>query len=136
MPLDGKDITLLRMLRENSRVSLKNMAQELGMSETAVKKRIENLKKKGVIRKFTVEINERVVGFAKAIVCLDASDSERAIAFIKKLPFVSSLSLSSGSHNLVVEIEGPEGLVQGVFERIKKSRFVKKACCSVIVRRL
>ncbi|MGB9719460.1 MAG: Lrp/AsnC family transcriptional regulator [Candidatus Anstonellales archaeon] len=134
--LDEKDMRILKMLRENSKTSLKNMAQELGMSETAVKKRVENLKRKGVIRRFTVEINERVVGFAKAIVCLNVSDEKKATALIRKLPFISSLSLSSGSHNLVVEIEGPEGLIPGVFERIKKAKFVKKASCSILVRRL
>ncbi len=134
--LDEKDMRILDMLRENSRAPLKTIAREFGVSETAVKKRIEKLKKKGVIRKYTVEINEKVIGCAKSVACLDVANCEEAIAFIKTLPFVSSVFLASGSHNLIVEIEGPEGVIPRVFERLKKAKFVKKACNSTLVRRV
>lgn len=136
MLLDRKDTIIVRMLREDSKTPLKSMAHAVGMSETAVKKRIENLKRKGVIRRFTAEINERIIGLARGIVFLDVSDAEKATAFIKRLPFISAIFLSSGSSNLVVEIECPEGLIQRIFERIKKMAGVRRASCSIIVRRL
>lgn len=132
--LNEKDMRMLDMLKENSRVSLKKIARELGVSETAVKKRMDKLKNTGVIRKYTIEINEKVVGCAKAFICLDVSDEGRAVAFIKNQPFVSSVFITSGSHNLVVELEGPEGLIPRVFEKLKKAKFVKRACGSTVVR--
>lgn len=136
MPLDEKDVMLLRMLREDSKTPLRNMASAVGMSETAVKKRIENLKRKGAIRKFTVEINERAIGLARGIIFLNVNDVEKAAGFIKRHPFVSSVLLSSGDSNIIVEVEAPEGLIQGVFDSIKKARFVERAFCSTVVRRL
>lgn len=132
--LSETDMRILDMLKENSRVSLKKIARELGVSETAVKKRMDRLKNTGVIRKYTIEINEKVIGHAKAFACIDTSDERRAIAFIKNLPFVSSIFITSGSHNLVVELEGPEGLIPHVFEKLKKAKFVKRACFSTVVR--
>jgi len=134
MEIDEKDMILLKMLKENSRLSLKKMARELRVSETAVKKRIEKLKSRGVIKKFTVDINERAIGFSRAFVFLYASDAEKAADFIRKLPFVSSVCFSSGRYNLVVEMEGPETLVCSIFERIKKLGCVKKAYYLTVVR--
>lgn len=52
--LDEVDLKLLRLLRDNARMSYARLAQELGLSESAVRKRIAKLVKNGVIKKFTV----------------------------------------------------------------------------------
>ena len=54
-PLDSKDQTLLQLLSENSRMPYSRLAEELGLSEAAVRKRIQKLIKLGIIRKFTLE---------------------------------------------------------------------------------
>ena len=52
--LDETDYKLLRLLRENARMSYSRLAQELGLSESAVRKRLSKLIKMGVIKKFTI----------------------------------------------------------------------------------
>jgi len=53
--LDDVDLKLLKILRENARTPYSKIAKELGISESAVRKRISRLFKAGVIKKFTVE---------------------------------------------------------------------------------
>ncbi|KSW11857.1 AsnC family transcriptional regulator [Pyrodictium occultum] len=52
--IDEIDMKLLRLLRDNARMSYVRLAQELGLSESAVRKRITKLIKTGVIKKFTI----------------------------------------------------------------------------------
>lgn len=53
--LDDIDIRLLKLLKENARTPYSRLAKELGISESAVRKRISKLIKTGVIKKMTVE---------------------------------------------------------------------------------
>lgn len=53
--LDDIDIKLLKLLKENARTPYSRLAKELGISESAVRKRISKLIKSGVIKKMTIE---------------------------------------------------------------------------------
>jgi Lrp/AsnC family transcriptional regulator of lysine biosynthesis len=46
---------LLKLLKENARTPYSKLARELGISESAVRKRIARLVKTGVIKKMTIE---------------------------------------------------------------------------------
>lgn len=53
--LDQKDYKLLELLRQNARESYASLAAQLGISESAVRKRIMKLRKLGVIKRFTID---------------------------------------------------------------------------------
>ncbi len=53
--LDERDYKLLELLRRDGRASYAKLARELGVTESAVRKRIARLKRLGVIRRFTLE---------------------------------------------------------------------------------
>jgi Lrp/AsnC family transcriptional regulator of lysine biosynthesis len=53
--IDDVDIKLLKLLKENARTPYSRLAKELGISESAVRKRISKLIKMGIIKKMTIE---------------------------------------------------------------------------------
>ncbi len=53
--IDEVDVRLLSLLKSNSRTSYARLADELGMSESAVRKRISRLRKEGIIKRFTID---------------------------------------------------------------------------------
>lgn len=53
--VDEIDMRLLSILKQNSRATLGEIASQLGISKTAVKKRIERLLEIGIIKRFTLE---------------------------------------------------------------------------------
>lgn len=55
MILDEVDIKIISLLRENARTPYTEMAKELKLSESAIRKRINRLAKSGVIRRFTID---------------------------------------------------------------------------------
>ena len=70
---DRIDELILGILKENSRTSNTDIATKLILSESAVRRRIENLKSNGRIRKFTVEVSDR--GMSSAITWVSVNPS-------------------------------------------------------------
>lgn len=62
MKVDEIDKKLLEELVEDGRASYVDLSQKVGISRVAVKDRINNLKEKGIIEKFTVVINSEKYG--------------------------------------------------------------------------
>ena len=60
--MDEIDLKILRILRENSRAKYVRIAEEVGLSEGAVRRRIKSLLDTGVIRRFTIETTAEVEG--------------------------------------------------------------------------
>lgn len=61
--IDSVDLKLLRALAKNSRVSLKELSRELGLSISGVKRRIDKLRKKGIIKGFSIVIDSKKYGW-------------------------------------------------------------------------
>ena len=61
--LDELDRKLLDILIKDSRTSLKDLAQQVGLSSPSVSERLRRLEERGVIRAFTIEIDPEALGF-------------------------------------------------------------------------
>ncbi len=62
LEFDQIDKLLIQELVEDGRLSYVELAEKVGLSRVAVKDRINNLKNKGVIEKFTVVVNSEKFG--------------------------------------------------------------------------
>lgn len=62
MKYDEIDKRLLEELIEDGRISYVELAEKVNLSRVAVKDRIESLKNKGIIEKFSVVINSEKIG--------------------------------------------------------------------------
>ena len=60
--IDDIDREILRMLQDNSRVAFKRIAEKVGVSEATIFVRVKNLRKKGVIKRFTVIVSPELLG--------------------------------------------------------------------------
>jgi len=54
---------LLRILQEDGRASFKEMGETVGLSTSGAKRRIGELRKMGVIKGFTVDLDEERLGY-------------------------------------------------------------------------
>ncbi len=57
MKLDEYDLKLINILKDNSRLSISEIAKLLGLSRQTVKARIERLEREGVIQKYTIKLS-------------------------------------------------------------------------------
>jgi len=61
--LDARNVKLLRLLRDDPRGSVSEMARRIGMSAPAVRERIQRREEAGIIRGYRVELDARALGY-------------------------------------------------------------------------
>ena len=59
--LDKKDIAILEIIRENSRMPIRDIAKKTNLRPSTVHQRLVRLKEKGVIERFTVKLDNKAV---------------------------------------------------------------------------
>lgn len=108
LQLDTIDQALVRSLVENSRVSFVKLAEDLGISNTMVHKRINNLRKAGLLKKATYQLDLKVLGYTtEAYTRIKVSDPKLIRPIIQKLkmiPEVVSCSNITGQYALIIRI--------------------------------
>ena len=61
--LDSVDVELLRILHEDARTPIAEIARALSMSAPSVSERLRRLRESGVIRSFTIEVDPALLGY-------------------------------------------------------------------------
>ena len=61
--IDKMDLSILKLLARNSRVSLKELAAEIHLSSPSATERLRRLEERGVIRAYTIDIEPRLLGY-------------------------------------------------------------------------
>ncbi len=103
--MDKKDEKLLTLLQENSRASLKILGKKIGLSIDSTKKRIEKLKKSGVISGFKILIDPKCLGYEIVAVNkiklshVTKKDREMFISYLINLPRCIELIATSGEYD-------------------------------------
>jgi DNA-binding Lrp family transcriptional regulator len=104
---DRIDELIIGVLKENSRASNTDIATKLILSESAVRRRIENLKSNGRIRKFTVEVDDRGVSSAITWVSVDPSVPTKQVS--EKMRTVKGVEVvyeTAGQYDVAAIITG------------------------------
>ena len=105
---------ILNLLRENARIAAADIALRLGTTESEVAQIIKDLESDGVIRGYTVILNDAAlknVQRVKALIEVKVTPRrdggfDRVAQRIAKFPEVTELSLLSGSYDLLLTVEG------------------------------
>jgi len=60
---DAKNVKLLRLLREDPRISISELARRVGLSAPATRERMQRLEESGVIQGTRVELDPKALGY-------------------------------------------------------------------------
>ena len=104
---------ILRLLNENARISFREIAERLNISETEAMETIGEMEAEGIIKGYKVIIDEKAVAdnVVRAIIQVKVRP-EREGGFnniakrLSRFPEVSSLYLVSGDYDLQLEVQG------------------------------
>lgn len=61
--IDSIDQQMLEILSADARISVKDLAQRVGLSSPSASERLRRLEERGVIRAFTVDLDPQALGF-------------------------------------------------------------------------
>jgi DNA-binding Lrp family transcriptional regulator len=106
---------LLKLLKHNALESPKNLARMLNLSEEAVKARISEYERSGVIRGYQALVNtdQLDVSLVRAVIEVKVTPEReggfnRVAERIGKFPEVESLYLMSGTYDLLAVVTGKD----------------------------
>ncbi|WP_297435409.1 HTH-type transcriptional regulator LrpA [Thermococcus sp.] len=139
--LDERDKIIIEMLTKDARTPFTEIAKVLGISETAVRKRVSALEKAGVIRQYTIVVNPSKLGYN--LVSLTGVDTLPEKIFevaekLKEFEFIKDVYLTSGDHMIMAEVWARDGedLSDIISNRIGHIDGVTKVCPAIILEKL
>ena len=132
---------IIELLQENSRISYTEIAKVLGVTETTVRKRIADLEKRGVIKKYTIEVEPSKLGYKTVTILGLDVEPKYLLEAAKKLAELEEsrwVATSTGDHMIMAEIWTRDGeeLFNLITKKISKIKGVKDLCPAIIMERV
>ena len=106
--MDELDNKIIEILSRDSRTPFTEIAKELGLSDVAVKKRIEKLVESGVIERFSVELNKEAMGLPVRAYVLLRCSPENVENIIKSLRGKVLAERTIGSYDVLITTDMPD----------------------------
>ena len=99
MKIDAINWTILKMLQENARVALKELAKEVGLSSPTVAERIQKLEDAGIIESYHTKVNLDKLGYSLGVyitIKIRFGQTKRFEEFIATVPEISECHKLTG----------------------------------------
>lgn len=133
--MDSTDKKILDVLSENSRISFKDLSKKLRISDVAVKKRTDKLVKSGVIKKFTLEIDNSKVGKSVTSLVLIKSEAGKTKEIASALRELGDVYTTLGEYEIILKLnsEGIDELRKIVENKISLLNGVIEVKTNIVV---
>lgn len=105
--MDSQDHRLVSLLRENARLSVAQLAKQLGVSRGTVQNRIDKLVEHRVLLGFTVRTTSEAAAHRVRAVMLISVEGDRSDTILKTLrgyPEIRALHTTNGRWDIVAEL--------------------------------
>jgi Lrp/AsnC family transcriptional regulator for asnA, asnC and gidA len=138
--MDKKDEFILESLMKEGRMPFTHIASEMGITETAVRKRVRKLESRGIIRGYTTIMDPFYLGYeGVALVGVDAKPEKVVDVFesIKTMSVIRYSALTSGDHMMMFEVwcRNPSKLNR-FLKDIEGMDGVTRVCPAVMLKRV
>jgi Lrp/AsnC family transcriptional regulator, regulator for asnA, asnC and gidA len=106
--LDSTDQKIMQLLREDSRKSFVDIGAKIGLSESAVRRRVKNLMDNGLIKKFTIEMGTSNKTSAITFISVDSHvETDIICAKLMDLNGIEVIYEITGQYDIAVIITAP-----------------------------
>lgn len=122
MAIDALDLKLIRCLQDNPRAPYSTIARLTGVSETTVKRRVDDLIAQQIIRPVMVANMYRLGYRTRAFIGLkvDLKHMMNIVQALRTMPETTSVTITAGRHNVTcfVVLQTLDSLTRFMLERI------------------
>lgn len=140
--MDRYDKQIIRCLRNDARMSWTKLSEQVNLSASACQRRVEAMVQSGVIRKFTLQLDDKRLGnTVKAFVAVNVErqNTDRAEALKRQLidhEQVQSAHMVSGGIDFMLEVvcRDLDDLARFLDEEILRIPGVRDATSSIVLR--
>jgi len=146
--LDDKDLKILELLRDNARMTTSEMFKKLGMPQTTIHNRIKRMKKSGIIKRFTIDLDRKKIGkslvaYILCTVSYRTSQGQKISQYevakmIQVLPEVEDVSIVTGDIDMIVKValRDVDELNDFVIYKLRDIDGIEKTVTSVVLSEL
>jgi Lrp/AsnC family transcriptional regulator for asnA, asnC and gidA len=109
--LDNKDKKILEMLIEDSRRPYREIAEEVDLSESTIRKRVIKLQEEGVIEKFTIRVcreEEKCIMAFVTLIPKSQSEIKELLRETQVLPECEEVYFLAGECGVLLKVTVPE----------------------------
>jgi Lrp/AsnC family transcriptional regulator for asnA, asnC and gidA len=128
--LDSVDLSIIRALEEDSRVSLRKLADRVGLTPNILHNRIERLEKEGIILGYTPVIDSAKMGYTVTAIIMVQVEGEHIVEIenqIAKETNVLSVYDITGEYDAVVIAKFRDNSSLNSFlKRLLAERYIKR----------
>ena len=103
--MDKTDQKILSELSKDSSISIPKLAEKINVNSSVVYSRIKRLVKKKLIERFTIQVNNKELGYSvKSLtgINMDSKQRDNVIQQLFKIPSVSEVSEVTGRFDILV----------------------------------
>lgn len=143
--VDEKDLKILAILKDNSKLTTNKISKKLRIPVTTVHNRIKKLEKLGVIEKYTLKINQKLIGKnitayifikIKNIASEKNTNPQEIIRKIKNIHSVESVELITGPYDAIAKasVSNVDELNILVTHDIRTNEYVERTETAIILK--
>lgn len=141
VPFDELDRKIVAILIANARASFSEMGTAIGLSATAVKRRVDRLRKADVITGFRATVRPAALGWRTEayieVYCDSAAPPGRLAEVARKYPEIAAAMTVTGAADALLHIRATDvGHFEEVLERIRSEPFVRKTISYMVLSHL
>ena len=136
--LNSIDEKIIKILKNDSRKSFVEIANDIGMSESAVRRRVKNLQDIGVIKRFTLDMGYSNKTSAITLISVNSSaDASNVSNHLLSLKGVEVVYEITGQYDIATVINAPTILeINSYIDEIRKIDGVSDTNTVIILRTL
>jgi Lrp/AsnC family transcriptional regulator for asnA, asnC and gidA len=129
--IDDLDVKILSELARDASISVPRLSKKINVNSSVVYSRIKRLVKRGLIRKFTIVINDEALGFSvKALtgINMDSKLRDNVLNELFKIPEVREVAEVTGRFDVLVTMTSRslDEMHQLISEKIGRIEGVQK----------
>lgn len=139
--IDTQDTTIIRLLSKDGKTTYQEMASILNFSPQTISDRVDKLVKKGIIKRFTIEVDPETIGYEIEFICeldIDASVMEEVLEVLQKIPEIHMIRITTGIHDILCigNASSIQNLHDVVEKKISTIKGVRKTYTSITLRKV
>ena len=136
--IDSFDEKIIKILQNDARKPFVEIANTIGLSESAVRRRIKNLTDNNIIKKFTIEINNNEK--TSAITLISVASSSEASTVTSKLLHLEGVDVVyeiTGQYDIAAIISAPAiSEINSYIDEVRKIEGVSDTNTVIILKTL
>ena len=139
--MDAIDHRIIGELRSNARANYGDIGASVGLSASAVKRRVDKMVTEGTIRGFTVDVDPSVEGLAVEayveLFCQGTVSPKELQRMLLTIPEVMEAGTVSGDADAIIHMRAKDiGALEDALERVRVAPNVNHSKSSIVLSRL